>query len=76
MPHLSGRELLDRLQSRLGDLPVVFMSGYSIEAVERHGVLREGASLLRKPFTPQEFLAAVSAALTGASARGGPGGVA
>jgi PAS domain S-box-containing protein len=63
MPHISGQELVSRLEPRLGDVPVLFMSGYAIEAVERHGVLRPGALFLKKPFAPHEFLLAVADAL-------------
>jgi PAS domain S-box-containing protein len=55
MPKMSGQELAERLVQARGDLPVLFMSGYSLEAVAKHGVLRAGARLLKKPFTPQDL---------------------
>jgi len=52
MPKLSGREVASRLAARFPDLKVVFMSGYTDDAVVRHGVLEAGVPFLQKPFTP------------------------
>ena len=34
------------------DIKILYMSGYSDEAIVRHGVLQPGIALLQKPFTP------------------------
>jgi PAS domain S-box-containing protein len=60
MPLMSGQELAHRLVRRRGDVPVLFLTGYSMEAVANHGVLRPGSELLKKPFSPQELAVAVS----------------
>src|SRR5213594_3457117 len=52
MPGLNGRELAVRLTSMRPDARVIFMSGYTDEAVKRHGVLETGSTYLQKPFTP------------------------
>ena len=52
MPGLNGRELAVRLTSMRPDARVIFMSGYTDEAVKRHGVLEPGSTYLQKPFTP------------------------
>ena len=52
MPKLSGRELAERLSAQRPGLRVLFTSGYSDEAVVRHGEIRPGAGYLQKPFTP------------------------
>ena len=51
MPQISGRELAERLAELHPGLRVLFMSGYSDEAVYRHGVLSPDAAFLEKPFT-------------------------
>ena len=56
MPGMSGRQLADRLLEAQPDLKVLFMSGYTDEAISQHGVLAEGVSFLEKPFTPDLLL--------------------
>jgi PAS domain S-box-containing protein len=51
MPQLSGRELAECLAEDNPGLRVLFMSGYSDEAVYRHGVLSPDAAFIEKPFT-------------------------
>jgi two-component system, cell cycle sensor histidine kinase and response regulator CckA len=51
MPVMSGRVLAERLELVAPHLRVLFMSGYSDEAVVRHGQLTAGAAFLEKPFT-------------------------
>ena len=69
MPHVSGQELVNHLVPLFGEIPVLFMSGYAIDAVERHGELWPGATFLTKPFTPEQLLDAVAQTLAGASRR-------
>jgi two-component system cell cycle sensor histidine kinase/response regulator CckA len=51
MPGLNGRALAERLGEVAPGMRILFMSGYSDEAVHRHGVLGESAAFLEKPFT-------------------------
>jgi PAS domain S-box-containing protein len=67
MPRMSGQELAERLTQRHGDIPVLFMTGYSMEAVANHGMLRPGARLLHKPFTPHDLALAASELLNATS---------
>jgi PAS domain S-box-containing protein len=67
MPYLSGQEMMRHLTPMFGDVPVLFMSGYAIEAVERHGELLPGAKFLSKPFSPTQFLDAVANTLAAGS---------
>jgi PAS domain S-box-containing protein len=52
MPRMSGRELADQLVRMRPSLRVLFMSGYTDEAVIRHGVEEADVAFLQKPFTP------------------------
>ncbi len=55
MPQLSGRELAERMAEANPGLRVLFMSGYSDEAVYRHGVLSPDAAFIEKPFTERSL---------------------
>jgi PAS domain S-box-containing protein len=63
MPQLSGREVADCLTHIRPGLKVVFMSGYTDEAVLHHGALKEGDAFLQKPFTPDALARKVREAL-------------
>ncbi|HEX7672416.1 MAG TPA: PAS domain S-box protein [Polyangiaceae bacterium] len=52
MPEMSGREVEQRLAEAGHAARVLFMSGYTDDAILRHGVLETGVAFLQKPFTP------------------------
>jgi len=56
MPVISGRELRDRLASARPNMKVLFISGYTDDAVLRHGILEKGVAFIQKPFTPDSLL--------------------
>jgi DNA-binding response OmpR family regulator len=56
MPGMNGRDLADRIGVMRPGLKILFMSGYSTEAVEAHGVLARGTTFLEKPFSPDVLL--------------------
>jgi CheY-like chemotaxis protein len=55
MPGLSGRELAGRLKQRRPGLKVMFMSGYTDDAVVHHEALEKDAEFIRKPFSPDQL---------------------
>jgi len=59
MPEMGGQELVERIRARHGELKVLFMSGYTEDAIATHGVLAQGAAFIEKPFTIERFVQAV-----------------
>jgi PAS domain S-box-containing protein len=51
MPGMSGRELAGHLASLGSKMKVLYMSGYTDDAIVRHGVLEKGVEFIQKPFT-------------------------
>ena len=52
MPKAGGREVAERLGPSRPEARVLFLSGYTDDALVRHGVLEAGVAFLQKPFTP------------------------
>jgi two-component system cell cycle sensor histidine kinase/response regulator CckA len=51
MPGMSGRELANRLACFRQEMKVLYMSGYTGNAIGHHGILEEGIDYIQKPFT-------------------------
>jgi two-component system cell cycle sensor histidine kinase/response regulator CckA len=55
MPGMSGRELAQQLAQKGHQVKVLFISGYTDNAIVHHGILDEGTHFLQKPFTPDSL---------------------
>jgi two-component system, cell cycle sensor histidine kinase and response regulator CckA len=63
MPTMGGRDLVDTLRARYPGLRVLYMSGYTDDAVVRYGVTQSTDAFLQKPFTPLGLARKVRAVL-------------
>jgi two-component system, cell cycle sensor histidine kinase and response regulator CckA len=66
---LSGRQIAERLLADEPDLKVVYMTGYSPDAVGNNPLLREGVNFISKPFTPAALLRTLRTCLTTSASR-------
>src|SRR5271157_112334 len=69
MPKLNGPELAKRVAHHWPGIKVLYMSGYTTNAIVHHGVLNEGLFFLQKPFTPAALTAKVREVLDAPSTR-------
>jgi PAS domain S-box-containing protein len=63
MPGLSGSALAEQLTEIQPVMKVLYMSGYTNDAIVHHGVLEPGISFLQKPFGPADLLRKVRSVL-------------
>ena len=55
MPEMNGSELAKRILALYPNVKCLFMSGYTADAIARHGVLDEGVLFLQKPFSRSDL---------------------
>lgn len=66
MPGMNGAELATQLVPHHTEMKVLFMSGYTDDAIGHHGVLDEGVQFIGKPYSPQGLARKVREALDNA----------
>ncbi len=67
MPNMSGKELVERVRKMHPGLKVLYMSGYTDDIIEAHGVVGPDQSFIQKPFKIGDIAAKVRAILGHAS---------
>ena len=63
LPNLGGGRLADQLRTRYPRLRVLFLSGYTDDAIVHHGVLDRAGAFIQKPFLPDALARKVREAL-------------
>ena len=66
MPHMSGRELAEHLKQLRPELKILYMSGYTADAVVLHEVMMASVDYIQKPLTPELLLLKVRKVLDSA----------
>lgn len=56
MPQMTGPQVAERLQALRPQMKVLYMSGYTDDAIAQHGVLKPGTEFMTKPFTTDTVL--------------------
>jgi len=69
MEGMNGRQVYEALTLRRPDIHVLFMSGYTDDAIARHGAETSVYAFLQKPFSPKALVDKVSRALRTSEAR-------
>ncbi len=67
MPEINGRQLAQMLVVKRPEMRVLFMSGYTDDAVLRHGVQNRGAAFIQKPYAPEALLRKIREVLSAES---------
>jgi two-component system, cell cycle sensor histidine kinase and response regulator CckA len=63
MPEMSGPDVVRELAASRPSMRVLYVSGYTEEAIVHHGIQESGAAFLQKPFLPESLAAKVREAL-------------
>jgi FixJ family two-component response regulator len=71
MPEMSGRDLSKTLTASRRAMRTLYMSGYTDDALGRHGMLDEEISLIEKPFTPEALARKLREVIEGEENDGG-----
>ena len=64
MPEMNGKDLANHLQILYPGIKVLFMSGYTANAIAHHGVLDDGVNFIQKPFSRKDLTNKVRAVLS------------
>jgi two-component system, cell cycle sensor histidine kinase and response regulator CckA len=65
MPQLSGREVAEAIADIDPSIKILYMSGYTDDAVLRHGIVSDAVNFIHKPYTADALLQTVRQVLDG-----------
>jgi PAS domain S-box-containing protein len=71
MPHMTGKELAERLKQLRPETKMLYMSGYAADVISNRGLLNSGEHYIAKPFFPDSLLAKVREILGPSELRSG-----
>ncbi len=63
MPGMSGRQLADKAKAEQEDIRVLYMTGYTRNAIVHNGVVDPGVNFIQKPFGPDQLAQRLSEVL-------------
>ena len=67
MPEMNGRELADQIVQKRPGIKILFTSGYTDDAIVRHGILEPGIAFIQKPYRPRALARKIREVLDGSS---------
>jgi two-component system cell cycle sensor histidine kinase/response regulator CckA len=70
MPEMSGPQAMEQIRARQPNVKVLFMSGYTDEAMVHHGIVSSGVPFLQKPFLPDALARKVREVLNSQASAG------
>jgi CheY-like chemotaxis protein len=70
MPEMSGPQAIEQIRARQPSVKVLFMSGYTDEAMVHHGIVSSGVPFLQKPFLPDALARKVREVLNSQASAG------
>ena len=65
MPNLSGPEMIDQIRLNIGDIPHLYVSGFTMDKLKEHGADGSEQMLIRKPYTRETLARRIRAAIDG-----------
>jgi two-component system cell cycle sensor histidine kinase/response regulator CckA len=72
MPEMNGKELFDKIRKVIPHQKVLFMSGFTDDVIELHGILNRDIPFIQKPFSPGDIAYSIKKLLSDSSSTSSP----